>query len=210
MVKILLSSRAFINKLITENFINLLGEVNYNQDLIVIIVNSVTEGKTHPKMIELQKFVNKMGFKKVVLFDVSEDDQAILFSAKAIILNGGYQFILLDNLIKYGYLKILRNLVYQGKPFYGISAGAIVLGPDLSLYANLYPEDDLNKDSRTTAIGATSIRVYPHYDKHSKINDQLEKNIKNFELRTNTIISRLDNEQGIFVMNDQIKLISPY
>ena len=57
MSNILLSSRAFINKNITRSFINLLGNVDFEADQIVIIVNSVKKGKNHPKMIELQRNV---------------------------------------------------------------------------------------------------------------------------------------------------------
>ncbi|KRL01158.1 Type 1 glutamine amidotransferase-like domain-containing protein [Liquorilactobacillus capillatus] len=208
MENILLSSRAFINKKITQGFLSLLGNTNFDSDQLVIIVNSVREGKKHPQMIELQQTVKLLGFKKVILFDVLSDDPVILKTAKGIILNGGYEFLLLDSLKKSGLIDFLKSLAVQGKPFYGISAGAIVLGPDLDLYNVIYPEDNFNNTSELTAINATDIRIYPHYDKHIEINQQLETTIKYFEKQTKTEVTRLDNEQAILIKNNCLQLLT--
>lgn len=209
MSNILLSSRAFINKNITRSFINLLGNVDFEADQIVIIINSVKEGKNHPKMIELRKTVQALGFKNVILFDALADNPIILENAKAVILNGGYEFLLLDNLKKAGIIDFLQKLAIKGKPFYGISAGAIVLGPDLDLYDELYPEDNINNDIDMISINATSFRIYPHYDAHLKLDGHLQETISNFEEKTGKSITRLTNEQGILIRNDEGILIGP-
>ncbi|MDN2452140.1 Type 1 glutamine amidotransferase-like domain-containing protein [Lactobacillus sp. UCMA15818] len=209
MNNILLSSRAFINKGITQSFISLLGNIDFEADQIVIIVNSVKEGKNHPKMMELQQTVQALGFENVILFDALSDKSVMLETAKAIILNGGYEFLLLDNLRKAGIIGILRDLAAKDTPFYGISAGAIVLGPDLDLYDELYPEDNFNNDVDMTSINATSFRIYPHYDVHLKLDRHLNSTINDFEEKTKKTITRLTNEQGILIKNNKSILIDP-
>lgn len=209
MEKILLSSRAFVNQAITESFLSLLGIIDYQHDQLVIITNSVREGKSHPKMIDLKTTLENIGFQNIILFDVFKNDPNLLKTAKAIILNGGYEFILLDSLRQTGSVALLKKLILNGKPVYGISAGAIVLGPDLDLFAKLYPEDNFNNDSDTASINATSIRIYPHYDKHLQDNPQLESSIKAFEKSTNSNITRLGNDEGIVIRDGVTTLISP-
>ncbi|MDV7758598.1 Type 1 glutamine amidotransferase-like domain-containing protein [Liquorilactobacillus mali] len=209
MKNILLSSRAFINKEITQSFLNMLGDIDFASDQVIIIVNSVKEGKRHPKMIELQQTVRTLGFENVVLFDALSDNSDILKTAKAIILNGGYEFLLLDSLRKTGVISVLQGLTLKGTPLYGISAGAIVLGPDLDLYNELYPEDNINDDVDMTSISVTDIRIYPHYDVHSKLDHRLKNAIDEFEKKTQKSITRLTNEQGILIKNNKNILISP-
>lgn len=207
MKKMLLSSRAFINSTITKSFLSLLDPIDYQHDQLVIITNSVREGKSHPKMIGLQKIIQNLGFNNVILFDAFHDAPEILKTAKAIILNGGYEFLLLDNLRQSGTLNLLQHLISSGKPVYGISAGAIVLGPDLALFMKLYPEDNFNHDIDTNAIDATNIRIYPHYDKHIQDNPQLENSIKAFESNTKATITRLRNDQAILIKDGLSQLI---
>lgn len=49
MVKLLLSSRAFSTVAVTDAFFTLVAPVAKNSARIVIIVNSVSTGKNHPK-----------------------------------------------------------------------------------------------------------------------------------------------------------------
>ena len=99
------------------------------------------------------------------------------------------------------------DLGLAGKPIYGISAGAILLGPDLDLYAYLYPEDNTEQLASTTAINATTIRIYPHYDVHCEVKPQLPQLITDWEHKTGVTVKRLTNNQGLLVHGSQIKMI---
>ncbi|MCG5035969.1 Type 1 glutamine amidotransferase-like domain-containing protein [Lactiplantibacillus plantarum] len=125
MVKLLLSSRAFSTVAVTDAFFTLVAPVAKNSARIVIIVNSVSTGKNHPQMVALQQTVQQLGYAHVQLLDVLTDDLAALNTATVIILNGGYEFLLLKNLRETHVLERLRTLALAGKPIYGISAGAI-------------------------------------------------------------------------------------
>ncbi|WP_251899284.1 hypothetical protein [Lactiplantibacillus paraplantarum] len=94
MSNLLLSSRAFCHVTLTHAFLALVSPVDRTTAKIVIIVNSVNNGKKHPKMLELQQAVRRLGFVDVQLLDVLTDDLTVLDTATAIILNGGYEFLL--------------------------------------------------------------------------------------------------------------------
>lgn len=93
MSNILLSSRAFKTAAITDAFHNLLIHSANNDPSITVIVNSVKEGKMHPKIIELQQRLKQLGFNNVALLDVLHDDLSILNQTSLVILNGGYQIL---------------------------------------------------------------------------------------------------------------------
>ncbi|MBY8573908.1 Type 1 glutamine amidotransferase-like domain-containing protein [Lactiplantibacillus plantarum] len=207
MVKLLLSSRAFSTVAVTDAFFTLVAPVAKNSARIVIIVNSVSTGKNHPQMVALQQTVQQLGYAHVQLLDVLTDDLAALNTATVIILNGGYEFLLLKNLRETHVLERLRTLALAGKPIYGISAGAILLGPDLDLYAYLYPEDNTEQLASTTAINATTIRIYPHYDVHCEVKPQLPQLITDWEHKTGVTVKRLINNQGLLVHGSQIQMI---
>ena len=207
MLNILLSSRAFCSAAITDAFLSMFPAVDRANAAIVIIVNAVDNGKRHPQMLALQQTVRQLGFTQVQLLDVLTDDLTVLDTADAIILNGGYEFLLLKSLQRVGLLSRLRQLALTGKPIYGISAGAILLGPDLDLYATLYPEDNVDRLTVTTAIAATAVRIYPHYDRHCEYNPQLPQLITDWERRTGQIVTRLTNSQGRLLQGTRVEVV---
>ncbi|WP_047999553.1 Type 1 glutamine amidotransferase-like domain-containing protein [Lactiplantibacillus herbarum] len=207
MQQLLLSSRAFCNQKITDAFMEMVQSSHGQTERILIIVNSVSEGKQHPKMIELQETVRSLGFDQVDLFDVLTDDLMELTTAKAIILNGGYEFLLLKNLRIANVLGELRKLARTGTPIYGISAGAILLGPDLELFAQLFPEDNEEHLTTSTAINATPVRIYPHYDLQCELNPQLPALVEAWEQQTGETVTRLTNAQGLLICDSQQRLI---
>lgn len=201
MTSILLSSRAFVTDLITHTFFELMADGSKNRP-VVIIVNSVKEGKQHPKMIALKNTLIQKGVSRPILFDVYHDDVAVLKQAAAIILNGGYEFFLLHSLKESGMDQVFRTLILKGVPTYGISAGAIVLGPDLGLYQVIYPEDNLFHDKDISGLHVTDIRIYPHYDQHLAQNPTLAEKISKWETATHNHVIRIANDEGVVIRDN--------
>ncbi|WP_225430355.1 hypothetical protein [Lentilactobacillus hilgardii] len=130
MSNILLSSRAFKTTAITDAFHNLLIHSANNAPSITVIVNSVKEGKMHPKIIELQQRLKQLGFNDVTLLDVLHDD--------------------------------------------------------------------------LSAIGATKIRIYPHFDQHIQLDPQLATKLRHWEIVKNQTITRLTNQEALLIENDRV------
>ncbi|WP_439424651.1 hypothetical protein ACKP2L_00430 (plasmid) [Oenococcus alcoholitolerans] len=113
MTKILLSSRAFSNQRIISAFSFLFN--SNSVDYAVLIVNSTKERKKSPRIIELQHEIKNLGL-NVKLFDVLKDNPAVLEQAKAIIFNGGYEFLLLHDLKKANLINKIRLLITANIP----------------------------------------------------------------------------------------------
>ena len=207
MQQLLLSSRALVTDAIKQAFLALCAQSDNQRDQIVIIVNAVDEGKRHPQVLKLQQIIQNMGFQNVTLFDVDVDDFQTLVTAKAIVISGGYEFKLVDHLKRSGMLLQLRALINQGKPVYGISAGAIVLGPDMDLFATLYPEDNFLPCKHAPAIQATNVYICPHYDRQCAADATLANQISDWEHQQHVQVTRLNDEQGLAIHGDLVRLI---
>lgn len=207
MQQLLLSSRALVTDALKQAFIALCDQTDDQSDQIVIIVNAVDDGKRHPQVLKLQQAIQNMGFQNVTLFNVDVDDFQTLVTAKAIVISGGYEFKLVDHLKRSGMLLQLRTLINQGKPVYGISAGAIVLGPDLDLFATLYPEDNFLPDKHVPAIQATNVYICPHYDRQCAADATLANQISDWEHQQHVQVTRLNDKQGLAIHGDLVRLI---
>jgi dipeptidase E len=201
---LLLSSRAFKTPAITQAFIKMLP-AHHQSSKISIIVNSVKEGRLHPKMIALQTQLHALGFRNVTLFDVFQDNLDILKQSDALILNGGYEFYLLHALKSSNADQVINDLAQNNRPIYGISAGAIVLGPDLQLYQYLYPEDNLLQDKDLHGLKLTTTRIYPHFDQHAITNPGLIDQINHWENTHHQSVIRLNNDEGLLIQDENVK-----
>lgn len=98
--------------------------------------------------------------------------------------------------------QVLRTLILKGVPTYGISAGAIVLGPDLGLYQVIYPEDNLFHDKDISGLHVTDIRIYPHYDQHLAQDPTLAEKISKWETATHNHVIRIANDEGVVIRDN--------
>ncbi len=77
-------------------------------------------------------------------------------------VSGGNTFLYLDKMRKTGLDKKIKEFVRAGGAYYGVSAGSIIAGPDISLAE---PFDDNGvvgvKDMR--GLGLAKIAIAPHY-----------------------------------------------
>lgn len=206
MTNLLLSSRAFKTSAITTAFQDLIPRLP-TTPTITVIANSVKEGKQHPKNISLVNQINQLGFNNTFLVDVLKDDLTVLERSSIVILNGGYQFYLLHCLKHSGAFNILKKRISDGMPLYGISAGALVLSPDISLYQYLYPEDNWFSDTDLSALHATDIRIYPHFDQHILHNPNLDSKIHHWEITNQKNITRLTNQEAVLIKDGIITKI---
>jgi dipeptidase E len=88
---------------------------------------------------------------------------AELSSADLLFVGGGNTFALLDEVVRYDYLPVVRDFLRTGGAFYGGSAGAILAGADISTAAGFDPND-----VGLTELGALDLLgglvVWPHYE----------------------------------------------
>ena len=88
---------------------------------------------THYAMYDVVKaYFLKFGLKRVEMWrDLAGKSFNDLKRFGGVYIGGGYEFKLLYDLKRSGFDKILRRYIDNGKPVYGSSAGALVLGKDI-------------------------------------------------------------------------------
>lgn len=99
------------------------------------------------------------------------------------------------------------ELMDEGKAVVGLSAGSIALGPDNNMCNYPYIEDNTFEVTDLSALNAVDIRVYPHYKEHCGKNPNSEKEISEFELKYNHKVTRLNNNQAILVLGNEVEKI---
>ena len=137
------------------------------------------------------------------------DPQATLKKADGIFIGGGNSFVLLDELYKSGTLNLLRELIENGIPYMGTSAGSNILGPDICTTNDMpivYPPG-------FEAIGAVPFNINPHYidplpdSKH--MGETRETRIKEFLTFNDNLVIGLREGSYLRVRGDQIQLEGP-
>lgn len=108
-----------------------------------------------------------MGF---VLEDLELDEvspreaERVVEAGDCLFVEGGSSFWLLQVMVETGFDRVVRDVVARGMPYVGMSAGAVVAGPDLEPVSEL-SDRSLGPRLRTTAaLGLVEFVIIPHYN----------------------------------------------
>lgn len=131
-VKLLLTSNGFYNEAIKEQFLNLInGEPN---ELDVAIITTASPQKEINRFAQKAKVDFKdMGFQKIDFIDIEYDNPESLAQKDVIYINGGNPFNLLFYTKQSGADSMLQELVTKNVVIVGVSAGAVLLGPNIKV-----------------------------------------------------------------------------
>ena len=135
------------------------------------------------------------GFGRVEFLDVEHEDPTGLRGFDVVFINGGNPFHLLHHLRESGADRILRELVEAGTPVVAASAGAMVLGPDLSLAAWFTPEMNALGLTDLRALRLVRVMVYPHFGRR----EADEEEIRAYERCSGNGVTRLADSQALWV-----------
>jgi dipeptidase E len=129
-----------------------------------------------------------------------ESELQNLFSFDAIHLSGGDTPQFLNLLREHRLLERLRDYVTRGAVLIGISAGAIIMTP------NIFTAYDCGDDRPSepfdhTALGLVDFAFMPHYE------SELEKRCQELALELNCTLYACQDGDGIVVNGDEVKLM---
>lgn len=162
------------------------------------------DGKYDGCLAWFSKLMEKYSIKDYTMWEEVADktfDDVDAFDA--IYIGGGNTFKLLSELRETGFIKTLEQFIENGKPVYGGSAGAIILGKSIAT-ASFGEDSDVNDVGMTNLTGLDEIKghvIQCHYrrDQDAEISAWVESN--------RLPIISIGESSGIHVTDDEIEPI---
>jgi dipeptidase E len=116
----------------------------------------------------------KIGLKNISYFDFDQEFNSTTISklseTNVIYLSGGDTQYFGSCLQKTGGMKFLRKFCSQGGIIIGVSAGAIITGPDLGLSLWM---DGTPPEQNLATLNLIDFEVFPHYEEHKETNERV-------------------------------------
>ncbi|WP_238600606.1 Type 1 glutamine amidotransferase-like domain-containing protein [Metasolibacillus meyeri] len=201
-MKLLLTSNGFYTDAIKKQFLKLLNSAT--NELDVAIITTASPQKENNRFAQKAKEdFKEMGFHKIDFIDVEFDNPESLKHKDVIYINGGNPFNLLFYTKRNGADTILQQLITKNVVIVGVSAGAVLLGPNIKVVHFFTPQMDALKTKDFSALGLTDKLVFPHYDREDLFQDSssktIEARLKEFESLEKCNITRLKDDEYILI-----------
>ena len=153
----------------------------------------------------LNKTFNPLGIDKIEMWtekDLRERAEVELDRFSGVYVGGGNTFYLLKELRDSGFLPKLERLLKRNVPFYGGSAGAVIIGKTIA-HAGFCDPNDV-KLKNFDAINLLGKRdIWPHYE-HSQ-----DEEIQNYREKYDLDLIALPENAGVFVTEKAIEIVGP-
>ncbi|UYZ23785.1 Type 1 glutamine amidotransferase-like domain-containing protein [Mesobacillus jeotgali] len=136
-------------------------------------------------------------------FDVDEDfesSQLVEFtSCDAIFLSGGNTYQFLKNLKDRNIFKHIKQMVNEGKPLIGVSAGSMIMSKSIKIAA-FHDENEVQLNE-LSGLELVDFEFMPHWNREK---DQLEELLK-YSLTQEESIFTCNDGDGIVIEGDEIE-----
>jgi len=195
-MKLLLTSAGFYNPEASDTFLRLLNKSAEQANVIFIPTASRTEEELRYVQGAKQELLD-LGINDITTLNldrkVSENE---IENADVIYVCGGNTFYLLQKIRESGLDQLLPN--FKGL-YVGVSAGSIVVGPNIEVSAP-WDENDV-KLSDTTGINIVDFAVVPHYQRKDQTIVEGLKSQADYE------ILELTDNQAVLIIDGERKVI---
>lgn len=200
-MKLLLTSTGFTNPKVRDFFVKILNKPISEVKIIFIPTASRTEEELYYVKESKTELIN-IGIKSKNLFVYNLDKKLSYNKARSydvIYTCGGNTFYLTLKMREDGFDNIIKQLVKEGKLYFGVSAGSILAGPNIDI-ASPYDPNDV-KLKNLSGLGLTDIIVSPHYTDNDK------EVVKRFKRKEKYKIVPLTDSQALFISDKETKII---
>ncbi|EKD23068.1 MAG: Peptidase S51 dipeptidase E [uncultured bacterium] len=195
-MKLLLTSAGFRNKEVEVRFIELLNKPVEEINLIFIPTASRFEDELKYVEISRQELI-QLGIKNIKTLQldhqITKDE---IDKADVIYVCGGNTFYLIQQIRQSGFDKLLKS--FQGL-YVGVSAGSIVVGPNVEV-SGPWDENDINLTD-TTGMNIVNVALIPHYQRKEK------SIVDDLKAKANYEIIELTDNQAVLVVDGEKKVI---
>jgi peptidase E len=201
MKKLLLTSAGFLNPKTGQKFLELVGKPA--EQIKIIFVPTASRIEHELKYVRIsKKELFDLGIKREN-FKVLDITRKIPYSEvsnfDAMYVCGGNTFYLLAKVREYGFDKVIKQFVEEGKVYVGVSAGSILVGPTVDV-SSPWDEDDVGLTD-FTGLNLVNVATIPHYQRKEKsIVEDLREKLKC------EIVTLTDN-QALLVLGEKTQVI---
>lgn len=197
MKKILLTSDGFTNPNIGKRFLELLGKNPGETKILFVPTASQTEHEMS-YVYESEKELIDLGISKENIVWPNTLENIETKNYDAMYVCGGNTFHLMNEIRKASFDKKIIDFINSGKVYVGVSAGSIIMCPDISISESFDPNDVSLKN--TAGLHMTSKVIAPHYQRKEKsVIDRWEQshNYEVIRLNDGQAVEVLDNGENI-------------
>ncbi len=202
LLKLLLTSNGFYTKEISKHFLSLLNRAT-NKLKVAILTTASPQKEQNRFAQKAKEDFREMGFQIIDFIDVEFDNPERLKNKDVIYINGGNPFELLFHIKQSGTDRILKQLVSKDVVIVGVSAGAILLGPNIKVVHFFTPQIDKLNTKDFSALELTDKLVFPHCNREDLFRDRsnktIEDRLKEFETLEKCRIVRLKEHEFITI-----------
>ncbi len=164
----------------------------------VAIITTAAEGKNNNKYSQIAKSQFKdIGFNVVDFVDLEDDPGKDFSSYGTIYICGGNTFKLLKFSKEANLKSSVKSLLKRNGTYIGVSAGNIIVGPSIAIAGEVSADKNDIGLKDLTGLNITNLIVLPHYS------PEMEKEIKDFEIKYGVSVERISNSQAILIKNGQ-------
>ena len=200
--KYLLTSNGFNTEAIKTVFLENMDKAP--SESRVSIITTASPLKEENKYAQKAKEdLKDMGFKFVHYVDLEFDDPEVLLNSDVVYINGGNPFHLLFHIKKSGAEKIFQRLSQEETIFVGVSAGSLILGPNIKVVQFFTPNMNTLQLEDLAGLNLIHTIIFPHYDREDIFKDHTGKSIEErlikFEKLHNCLVHRIKDDQYILL-----------
>ncbi|WP_088011558.1 Type 1 glutamine amidotransferase-like domain-containing protein [Gottfriedia acidiceleris] len=204
MVNLLLTSNGFFTDEIKEQFLQLTkGNIS---NMSAGVITTASQQKENNKFaIKAKQDFDHMGIKSVEFIDIEFESAEKFEKYNIIYINGGNPFYLLHHIRKSGADLIFKRLSNKNVIIVGVSAGAVVLGPNINVVNYFTPQLNIVETKDLTGLEMTNKMIFPHYDREDLFPDttrrSIEERLIEFENLNKCNVVRIKDDQFVLINN---------
>ncbi|MFC2044922.1 Type 1 glutamine amidotransferase-like domain-containing protein [Chloroflexota bacterium] len=192
-----------VSDTIDEELVTLLGKSN---PIVGYIPSNADPQRKYYK--ERQAYYSRLGMDLAVYFELDKEYHPNLFesllSCDAIHLSGGNTYYFLHWLRKRKILLPLCQYVEYGGVLIGVSAGSILMTPDISTAA-LYGDEPIEGESSTAALNLVNFAFAPHF-RNREMSPDLAA-LQEYSRDHQIVVYACQDSGGIVVTEDNMKCV---
>lgn len=146
---------------------------------------------------------SELGITDFFYFDVDEEFESSQLeefkNCEGIFLSGGNTYLFLKNLKERNIIRYIKEMVQEGKPLIGVSAGSIIMSKTIKI-ASFHDENEVHL-SELTGLGLVDFEFMPHWNREE---EQMVQLLKYSLLQEESIFTCRDGD-GIVIDGNKIE-----